>query len=329
MSRWIFPLVAFFFLMYLFYLDESGTPEIPGTSPTFTLAAIGIPVGSWTKYDKEIRQLKTSYGLADAEIHVAWIARRYMEQEKIRDFEKMDWVQRRDAVDQERILEITKKQSEGKDVAQLKKNFRRSEAYIHLTRSERNRFLLELAQLVGKWSTAKIFAEIIQKENYQPPKQILTPMTQAFEQVVVRIESYLHSISHPKREVKKQEKHKKKKRGLLIYDNNPSIAEQLTKNMKKFYRQGTFLAEIDHIIETPLFVSSELTGLIQIADLCAFALRRAIENNDPILLEPLLPIIDRRGKKMVGVRHYVGKNECNCIFCKATNKHPQKGNEKV
>ncbi|MGN0834754.1 MAG: DUF3800 domain-containing protein [Candidatus Spyradosoma sp.] len=289
--------------MYLFYLDESGTAEIPGNSPTFTLAAVGIPVGSWTRFDKQIRQLKTSYGIADKEIHVAWMAREYPEQEAIPGFESMSWPDRVAAVDRARAAAVSKRRSAGKDVKQLKKNNEHTQDYVHLSLAERRRFLMDLACMVGKWKAARLFAEVIDKNGYKPPKPVLTPMTQAFEQVVVRVESYLSSMSK-----------NKKKRGLLIYDNNPSVADQLTRNMKKFYREGTFLSGVDHLIETPLFVSSELTGMIQIADLCAFALRRAIEKGDSTLLNPLLPIVDRKKGKIVGVRHYAA-GECSCLFC--------------
>ncbi len=44
--------------------------------------------------------------------------------------------------------------------------------------------------------------------------------------------------------------------------------------MKSFYDKGTNWTDLEHIIETPLFVDSELTSLVQIADLCAYAIRR-------------------------------------------------------
>ena len=86
--------------------------------------------------------------------------------------------------------------------------------------------------------------------------------------------------------------------------------------MKKFHRTGTFWTDLKNIIETPLFVDSELTSMVQLADLCAFALRRYLENQE----EELFSIIykrgdrDRRGR-CVGIRHYNGKDPCSCIIC--------------
>jgi len=72
--------------------------------------------------------------------------------------------------------------------------------------------------------------------------------------------------------------------GALIHDNNETVSKKHTALMKKFHNQGTLWTSIDHIIETPFFVNSELTSLIQIADLCSYSLRRHFENNEDNLL---------------------------------------------
>ncbi len=46
-----------------------------------------------------------------------------------------------------------------------------------------------------------------------------------------------------------------------------------TELMKSFHGSGTFWTQIDNIIETPLFVNSQLTSMVQIADVCAFSFR--------------------------------------------------------
>ncbi len=67
--------------------------------------------------------------------------------------------------------------------------------------------------------------------------------------------------------------------------------------MKKFHRTGTFWTDLKNIIETPLFVDSELTSMVQLADLCAFALRRYLENQE----EELFSIIYKREIEIEGV----------------------------
>ena len=102
--------------------------------------------------------------------------------------------------------------------------------------------------------------------------------------------------------------------GLLIHDNNETVSKKHTELMKRFHKQGTLWTSIKHIIETPLYVNSELTGMVQIADLCAFALRRFFENQETDIFDRIKPRIDSHRGKMVGVRHFTGQ-ACNCEIC--------------
>lgn len=63
--------------MYLCYIDESGTSDIPGNTSHFVLAGISIPIWHWRDADREIFAVKTRYGLQNAEIHTAWLLRKY------------------------------------------------------------------------------------------------------------------------------------------------------------------------------------------------------------------------------------------------------------
>ena len=73
--------------------------------------------------------------------------------------------------------------------------------------------------------------------------------------------------------------------GLLIHDNNPTYAKRHTDLMRTFLQRGTLWTSVERVIETPLFVDSQLTGMIQVADLCAYALRRYLENGETELFE--------------------------------------------
>jgi hypothetical protein len=55
--------------MYLCYVDESGTPEVPGTTSHYILAGLAIPIYKWKVCESEINQIKKKYDLIDAEIH--------------------------------------------------------------------------------------------------------------------------------------------------------------------------------------------------------------------------------------------------------------------
>ena len=57
--------------------------------------------------------------------------------------------------------------------------------------------------------------------------------------------------------------------------------------MRSFHAAGTLWTRVECIIETPMFVDSKLTRMVQIADLCAYALRRYLENGETGLFRPI------------------------------------------
>jgi hypothetical protein len=139
--------------MQLCYLDESGTPELPGNTSHYVLAGLAIPVWHWKTCDQQIARIRNKYAIESRELHTAWIRRTYLEQRKIPHFDALTFVQRRRAVEQWRRAELLRLQKQRTNTAykQAKKNFRKTEAYIHLTSQERETLLLELAQCVAGW----------------------------------------------------------------------------------------------------------------------------------------------------------------------------------
>jgi hypothetical protein len=77
--------------MYLCYVDESGTPEIPGNSSHYVLAGFAIPIWQWKACETDINNIKKKYELENAEIHTAWLLRKYIEQIKIANFENLTY----------------------------------------------------------------------------------------------------------------------------------------------------------------------------------------------------------------------------------------------
>src|SRR5690349_13473486 len=88
--------------MFVCYIDESGTSAIPGNTSHFILAGISIPVRHWRALDRNISALLKQYGLEGEEFHTGWIIRKYLEQTRIPNFEKLDRAARRAAVEQQR-----------------------------------------------------------------------------------------------------------------------------------------------------------------------------------------------------------------------------------
>jgi hypothetical protein len=297
--------------VYLCYIDESGTSDVPGNTSHFVLAGISIPIWHWNTCDREIETLKRRIGLQDAEIHVAWMLRKYPEQVRIAGFDALTFEQRRSEVERARRQELLRLQSlnNHKLYQQTKKNFLKTQDYVHLTLDERRAFILEVASCVGGWGFARLFAECVDKIHFDPRRSVRTIDEQAFEQIVSRFEQYLQSTpigGEPAR----------RNHGLLIHDNNQTVADKHTKLMKSFLRTGTFWTRVESIIETPLFVDSQLTSMVQIADLCAYGLRRYLENNETDIFNEIFKRAHRRNEIAVGVRHFTNV-ACTCEICAA------------
>ena len=211
--------------MYLLYIDESGVSNIPGNTSHFVLTGISVPIWHWKDCDVEILNIKRRYDLFDAEIHTAWIMRRYLEQAKIPDFESLQFHERRSVVTAERIRELFRlqKTNNSKLYKQTKKNYEKTKNYIHLTHEQRKSFIDEVAKCVSNWGFARVFAECVDKTHFDPVRSPTTLDEQALEQIVSRFEQYLANIS--------VDNSRNKSYGLLIHDNNDTVSQKHTQTV--------------------------------------------------------------------------------------------------
>ncbi len=293
--------------MHFCYIDESGTSSIPGTTSHFVLAGLVIPVEKWKSCQNEINSIKSKYDLGTAEIHTGWILRRYLEQRRIIDFDRMDKNTRIQEVNRYRNVDLLRLQRlpNNKSYHRMKKIYKKTNDYIHLNYDERCDFIKEIGEMISKWPFARLFSECIDKIYFDPQKRDKDIDEQAFEQIVSRFQQYLKNI---------ESSYQNTQYGLLIHDNNDTIAKRITSLMKNFYQTGTLFTSIENIIETPLFVNSELTSMVQLADLCAYSLRRYLENNENELFDMIFKRADRKDGRVVGVRHFSEKS-CSCKIC--------------
>lgn len=126
-------------------------------------------------------------------------------------------------------------------------------------------------------------------------------MDYAFEQVVTRFHTFLARAGIDL--------------GILVQDRNDTAAARLTVLARKYHAKGTRYSGVSRLVETPLFVDSQLTSMVQLADLAAYAVRRFFENGETDLFERIYPRFDATGGRVVGVRHFTGKQPCNCRVC--------------
>jgi hypothetical protein len=294
--------------MYLLYLDESGTKELKGGTSHFVFLGLGIPIEQWKAMDQDVLKIKSKYELQYTEIHTGWMLRKYVEQDHIADFASLDYIQRRSKA-QEKMKETIRQSSKYKSARQMKeikRNIYRTSPYIHLTIEERRKCIFEIASCVNGWAECRLFAEVVNKKEFNLKHPENDIFENSFTQVVSRFEKFL---------VNRGTFLKTKLFGLLIEDNNETVAQKFTEMMRKFYRNGTVWTSIYHIVETPLFVDSLLTSMVQVADVCAYATRRYFDNQEDDLFNLIFPKFDRAGEKLVGIRHYPASEDCQCLVC--------------
>lgn len=289
----------------ILYVDESGVPESDPTQTThYVVAGVAIAATTWaSKYDA-VEALKRAHGLAQAEIHVAWMVRPYPEQLRIRGFDALASQQRRRLVVQERLrLErALEARGDAKRLKELRSLHRRTDAYVHLTTDQRRAVVRDLAALITTWNDVTLFGEAIDKRAAQTRPFRTPPQEAAFEQVVTRFEAWLRRHEQV---------------GVVAYDLNRGIAHRLTALTAKFQRVGGIWRVLHSLVGHPFFVDSQVSAMVQVADLASYALRRYCERGETDLFGAIFPRFDRLGGRLVGLRHYTGRRiVCRCLICR-------------
>jgi hypothetical protein len=290
------------------------------------LAGIAIPIERWREADASISAIMARYGLAGEELHTAWLLRKYLEQSRIDGFEAMDWDERRSQVARLRVAEIHRVRKLGiaKRNSQLKKVYRHTAPYIHLTLGERNRLAAEIAEAISQWNWAVLIASCIDKSFFLTKSKPDAVNASAFSIVVVQFAELLQQAENLNRIVSGTipPQYPVDEFGLLIHDNNPTVALKHTGQLRAIReneistRHGIF----DRIIETPLFVDSSLTRMIQLADLWGYSLRRYVENDETSLFS----ILYSKQRTVIGrIEHpsprarvdHLSDSSCPCSIC--------------
>lgn len=304
--------------MYICYLDESGTAELSGSGTQFVYAGLAIPAMTWRDKDIQIQTIKNQNFLSDTEIHTAWMARPYPEQDRIADFSSMTHEERKQHVIQVRANNLSRRIASGDSDSKLKtlkNNYKKTLPYVHLTLEERKKALVDIARCIESWTDARIFFHAIDKnacDEHRLPENGLYET--AFQELMSRFQFFL---------VNKGQYDGCTYSGLTVTDNNQSIEKKLTSLSRRLHLRGTRWGNIPNIVETPLFVNSETTCMVQLADLIAYAIRRHIEKGETDLFNHIFSRVDKAGSAIVGGRHYTWDQPCNCNICQVVrHSHP-------
>jgi len=290
--------------MHIIYVDESGTPGIEASSRHFVVAGLAMPLRAWKARDAQLHALLRQNRLADVELHAAWMARLYPEQQRIADFGAAPDGERRRLVTLERKKDLAKAALRGDQAVRgLRKNYAKTAAYIHLTHAERMTALRSVADALAGWGDARLFGDAHMKGALSA-EQRARSREFALEQVTSRFNAYLANAHGPDA------------LAIMVHDQHQAESLKLTALFRKWHEGGTAFTRIPHLAETPLFVDSSLTLMVQVADLVAYATRRFFDNGETDLFDRFYVRYDRTPQGLlVGLRHYTARTRCDCRVC--------------
>ena len=154
--------------------------------------------------------------------------------------------------------------------------------------------------------SVSLFAIAVHKAQRAPND----PVEYAFEEICNRFNLQLQRIYHRARK-KEEGKH----RGLVIMDK--SSYENALQSLARIFRvQGTRWGNLRNLAEVPLFVDSQASRIIQIADLVAWAVWRRYEFQDTRYFDKIVSRFDSEGGVLHGLVHFGPKDEnCHCPAC--------------
>jgi hypothetical protein len=292
--------------MYLLYVDESGvTNPHPSQTSHYVMMGMAVHVGTWFALTRRVRTLKRRYALDgnidDLELHAAWMLRAYREQDLIPSFAELSRRARFDAVvrwRQERVENDWPRVAK-RDVDREKKEFRRTQPYVHLTRSEREELYGEALRIIAEHRRGVVlFGEAIDKQHLPAA---VDAAEEAFSRLIDRFEIFLQeSQQNPW--------------GLVVVDSDQNKQERYTALLHHYQQQDHLQGGVDRIIEAPFFLDSRSNSGVQVADLCAFALRRYLENGETQRFTTIFPKFDRAQGRLRGLRHFTSPG-CSCLIC--------------
>ena len=179
---------------------------------------------------------------------------------------------------------------------------RRSPVWKGLTKEEaRGTIKSVLDVLAGAYESARAFACVVHKASY--PNQ--DTMEIAFEDLCSRFDRYLQRLRAGG----------DTQRGLVILDK--SAHETTLQQMSVGFRTlGTRWGVIKHLADTPLFVDSRASRVIQLADHVAYAVFRRYQSLDAQYFDRIAHKFDAQDGVVHGLAHKESRNQhCMCIAC--------------
>jgi len=185
----------------------------------------------------------------------------------------------------------------------------RKEPWHSIARPRREQMINQaLATILDGQTALQLFAMVIDKRGASPRD----PVEMAFEEISNRFNLFLQRLN-TKRPNDQQ-------KGLMIMDE--SRHEGALQTLARDFRvHGARWGHFRNLAEVPLFVDSNASRLVQLADLVARATWRKYEHQDGRFFDQLIPKFDADGGVIHGLVHYraPGEEVRYCPACTTRN----------
>ena len=185
-----------------------------------------------------------------------------------------------------------------------------------MTRPEAQGVILGVLDVLRRsYQSAAAFACAIHKPSY--PNH--DPVELAFEDLCSRFDMYLNRLRGTG----------DRQRGILILDES-AHETTLQKMAREFRTLGTRWGVIRNMAETPLFVNSGASRLVQLADHVAYAVFRRYNASDAKYLDVIASKFDSVDGVIHGLAHkQAGNPECMCIACLSRRAAQGRGDQRA
>ena len=160
-----------------------------------------------------------------------------------------------------------------------------------------------LKVLADSYDTARAFACAIHKPTFPNPNNDY--MGIAFEDLCSRFDLYLRRLHNQG----------DRQRGLLILDE--SAHETTLQQMARDFRTlGTRWGSVRNLVDTPLFVNSRASRVVQLADHVAYSVFRRYERGDTQYFDIISAKFDSADGVVHGLSHkHHLASPCMCLAC--------------
>lgn len=233
--------------MYFVYVDESGTRD---------------PRTQIVRHDGTVERLDHLYVL----VGVSLFEMKWFKFEAYLNGLKLALLERVRRTDRE-LLDLC--QCEVKSVCVRIPKRRRAHPFLGRLTDDELLHLVDAYYDQLSYHGMRIFAVIVDKRYLRDFMNEERLHRKAYELLVERVEWFM------------KKEHARHKALMVLDDTSRQMNTSLAMKHSFFQREGTTSgARIGHIVELPMFVASELSNGVQLADLCAYSIKRAFTDED-------------------------------------------------